>query len=74
MITIKDVLLEIFNKPTEQWPSNFRTFFWDLAYEYNCHNHNFNMVTTDEDFRRYILQAIESYSEWLNEANLLTIN
>ena len=71
---MKDVLLEIFKKPTEQWPVNFRTFFWDLAYEYNYQNHDFNMVTTDEDFRDYILQAIESYVEWLNEANLLTIN
>jgi hypothetical protein len=74
MITMKDVLLEIFNNPTEKWPTNFRTFFWDLAYEYNYQNHNFNMVTTDADFRNYVLQAIESYSEWLNEANLMTIN
>jgi hypothetical protein len=71
MITMKDVLLEIFNKPTNEWPTNFHKFFTDLSHELHHSTYSWNVAESDEDYRYWILKSIENYCEWLKDESLL---
>jgi hypothetical protein len=70
---MRDILLEIFNKPTEEWPIKFREFFDNLSHELYHSNHSWNVAENDNDYRYWILQSIESYCEWLKDSDLLEI-
>jgi len=73
MITMKDVLLEIYNKPTNEWPIKFREFFTDLSHELHHSTHSWNVAESDNDYRYWILQSIESYCDYLKDENLLNV-
>lgn len=71
MITMKDVLLEIYNKPTNDWPNNFREFFTNLCHELYHSTYAWNVAESDQDYRYWILQSIDSYCDWLKDENLM---
>jgi hypothetical protein len=73
MITLKDVLLEIYNKPTNEWPDNFCEFFTELSHELHHSVHAWNLAESNEEYRYWILQSIESYCEWPKDENLLNV-
>jgi hypothetical protein len=71
MTTMKDVFLEIFNKPTNEWPVSFREFFTNLSQELHHSVYSWNVAESDKDYRYWILQSIEHYCKCLEEENLL---
>jgi hypothetical protein len=73
MTTMKDVLLEIYNKPTNEWPNNFGKFFTNLCHHLYHSTYAWNVAESDEDHRYWILQSIEYYCECLEEENLLDV-
>ena len=72
-MTMKDVLLEIYNNPTNEWPNNFRKFFTNLSHELHDSTHAWNVAESDEDYRYWILQSIDSYCGWLKDEDLLNV-
>lgn len=73
MTTMKDVLLEIFNKPTNEWPDNFREFFTNLSYDLHYSVHAWNVAENDNEYRYWILQSIDCYCDWLKDENLMNV-
>lgn len=68
---MKDVLFDIFNQPLNQWPTNFTDWLHNLTVEQWQNTHGFNVAETEDDYKHYARQSLETYCEWLEEAKLL---
>ena len=67
MVNINDVLIEIFNMPTEKWPIKFREWLFELAHEEFNNTHGWNVASTDEQVREYLSLSLNHYIENLND-------
>jgi len=70
-MTIKDVLFEIFDKPTKYWSIKFRQWIIQITTDQFANNYAYNVSETDEEFRYFAKLALEQHCEWINEAGLL---
>jgi len=70
-MTIKDVLFEIFDKPTEDWPIKFRQWIIQITTDQFTNTHDYNVANTDREFRLFAKLALKQHCEWINEAGLL---
>lgn len=72
MITLHEVLREIYDQPSENWPPKFRGWLEQVTQDIYVHHSGYRDASTYDDYREYTGLALEQFGEWLEQEGLNT--